>query len=700
MKNNKSINIYMGIIGEAYVDKETAYAVLLAAKKNILDVEAIIDAANALNRPLTNAILAAQKAITDSVDVYNKLKKEISKYNEQDLKFVKLYALLSDLNENDFDDNFSNGGNIFTARENLTFAESLNSEIHSILVAARDLLDANKLNAVVRCKEYNIAKEMFEAMLPENQISPEDISDTMEAELLKRINEVKNNIDYVNIVSNEISNISKTVSDKIDQISSGADINVPLTNETLYWYAGNIKPDDPNFLEDYGFTFDDTLNTYVFRKTTYESDGVNIASIEDIDFGIDGPLKANKWFHQPLHLLYDGQLIAGVDGGKSRYKSWYVAVPRYIPTSEGVSEYEKSDAKANGTSIQEWAVENSSNKELVDSLYPCKPQDYEHIDDVHGHPVFDNEWFDRNENQLRDETADDNNWGWQKITDNDSPLSINGILYDIWETPVTMYNKQRLNVYFNFGEPQTKETARGLYWYVGKNKPTYNTDILHEEGWMQITKQPTADEPLTYGEILDSKIFYIAIPKGFGIFNDEGVDLTSQELEAESPYTRVYSTLIGENTYDVYITGNSEQQFNDNVYAKSNIIIIPDDTTGEQGGDTGEQGGDTGEQGEPNYYWYAGPGRVDDSTVMMPGEGDGWHLIEGTPTIIETGDLSNAEPINWTLAVPVKFGLNHISNGEDITDVYNVSTEVFADGVEYKVFKQLTATKRTNVNII
>ena len=46
MNNKKSINIYMGIIGEAYVDKETAYAVLLAAKKNILDVQAIIDFAN------------------------------------------------------------------------------------------------------------------------------------------------------------------------------------------------------------------------------------------------------------------------------------------------------------------------------------------------------------------------------------------------------------------------------------------------------------------------------------------------------------------------------------------------------------------------------------------------------------------------------------------------------------------------------
>jgi len=566
MKNNKSINIYMGIIGEAYVDKETAYAVLLAAKKNILDVQAIIEAANALKRPLTKAQIAAEKAITDSVNVYNKLKNAIALFDEQDPKFAKLYALLSDLNENDFDDNFSNGGNIFTARENLTFAQSLDSEIHEILVLARDLLDANKLNAVVRCKEYNIAKELFEAMIPEKIVSPEDISDTMEVELLKRINEVRNNIDYVNLVSDEISSISDKVSHKIDNVVSGADENVKPSNETLYWYAGNICPyNNEPFMTDLGFTLNAEAGTYVYKETLYNEDGTE--RVVDVDFGIDGPLRANKWFHQPLHLIQDGQLIAGVDGGKAKENYWYVAVPRYIPTAAGSTEYVTSGAKAEGKSINEWAAENGNNKKWVDSLYPCKPQDYEHIDDAHGHPVWDNEWMDQNANNMRDE-GDDNKFGYELVTKPDSALSINGILYDVWRTPVTMYNKQRLNVYFNFGKPQTKETARGLYWYIGKNKPTYNSDPLNEEGWMQITKQPTADEPLTYGETLDSKIFYIAIPKGFGIFNAEGVDLTNPDLEAESPYTIVYTTLISSNTYNVYITGNNDAKFVDKIYVQ------------------------------------------------------------------------------------------------------------------------------------
>lgn len=592
MKNNKSINIYMGIIGEAYVDKETAYAVLLAAKKNILDVQAIIEAANALRRPLTKAQFAAQKAITDSVDVYNKLKTAIASVSSQDAKYLKLYALLTDLNENDFDDNFSNGGNIFTARENLTFAQSLESEINEILVVARDLLDANKLNAVVRCKEYNIAKELFEAMIPEKIVSPEDISDTVEAELLRRINAVRNNIDYVNLVSDEISSISGEVSDKIDDIVSGADeASNKITNETLYWYAGNINPNNEQFMSDLGFTFDAEAGTYVYKETLYNGDGTE--TVVDADFGIDGPLRANKWFHQPLHLIQEGQLIAGVDGGKAKYASWFVAVPRYIPTAAGLTAYVTSGAKESGKSLNEWAVEwrsqytdddiqlirnNYPDTLYVDSLYPCKPQDYEHTDDVHGHPIWDNTWDDLNGNNVRDE-GDENKFGYKKITKPDSALSINGIIYDVWETPVTIYNKQRLNVYFNFGIPSAKEVATGIYWYIGKNKPTYESDVLNEEGWHQIENAPTAESPITYSEVLDSKIFYVAIPKGFGIFNEEGVDLTNPDFEAESPYTLVYTTLIGKNTYNVYITGNEDAKFFDKIYVKEgkDIEVNPDE---------------------------------------------------------------------------------------------------------------------------
>lgn len=110
--------------------------------------------------------------------------------------------------------------------------------------------------------------------------------------------------------------------------------------------------------------------------------------------------------------------------------------------------------------------------------------------------------------------------------------------------------------------------------------------------------------------------------------------------------------------------------------------------------------------GETLYYWYAGPDMLTSETV--PGtnvENEcsyGWHYIIGNPTSIETGELgtSDCPKINWVLAVPTKFGLTRISNGEDITDIYDVSTVTTADGVEYIVFKQIDPSKKMDVTFV
>lgn len=109
---------------------------------------------------------------------------------------------------------------------------------------------------------------------------------------------------------------------------------------------------------------------------------------------------------------------------------------------------------------------------------------------------------------------------------------------------------------------------------------------------------------------------------------------------------------------------------------------------------------------QASYYWYAGADMLTSATV--PGaEGywpmvttdpqqTGWHIIEGEPTSIATGELAYKEKINWVLAVPTKFGLNAISNGEDVTDAYDISTVTCADGVQYMVFRQIAPSKKTN----
>ena len=95
-----------------------------------------------------------------------------------------------------------------------------------------------------------------------------------------------------------------------------------------------------------------------------------------------------------------------------------------------------------------------------------------------------------------------------------------------------------------------------------------------------------------------------------------------------------------------------------------------------------------------SYYWYAGPNMLTSSTI--PGSDSNWHAISGTPTSIATGELENETKINWVLAVPSALGLTRISNGEDVTDAYDVSKVTTADGVEYVVFRQISSSRKTD----
>jgi len=594
MANKKSINIYMGIIGEAYVDKENAYAVLLAAKKNILDVEAILASAQMLSRPLQFAINNADEAIDAAVDVYELLKSKIneSKTLGETVKFDKYVALLADLNENDFDGDGSDGGNIYTAKENKALAESLDAEINDIINVANELLDANRLNAVVRCKEYNIAKEIFESMIPDRSLSPEDISDAMEAELIRRINAVRDEIDYVNIVSDQIQNVSKDVTDKINAITNGTDEVKPKSNETLYWYAGNLDPRSIEMTTKYNMTYNEDDESYYCQTKNAET-----GELENVDFGIAGPLRANKWFKQPLHLVQDGQLIAGVDGGKAKYQYWYVAVPHLIMTSLGEAEYNKTDKSI---SKYEWCIQNQNNEDFVKPLKPCEiDTSVVHGDEPHPHTAWANIWIDKNNNNIRD-YEDTNMHGYEldimykkdeegnKIVDGDGnyvtmPFIINGIEYDIWKTDVNIYNKSRLNVFFNLGEVEENEsTTKALYYYIGNVKPTIKKEPSVNNGWVQITQTPTKFDSLPKeNPVIDSPIYYVAIPEELSVFDIQGNNLTDYQAEETSKYTYVYSLYFSNVKYNVYITGDKDKEFNDRIYVTDPSKTIDIDPTPE-----------------------------------------------------------------------------------------------------------------------
>ena len=62
--------------------------------------------------------------------------------------------------------------------------------------------------------------------------------------------------------------------------------------------------------------------------------------------------------------------------------------------------------------------------------------------------------------------------------------------------------------------------------------------------------------------------------------------------------------------------------------------------------------------------------------------------------------MTSEEKVNWVLAIPVSIGLNHISNGEDVTDAYDIKFVTTADGIKYKVYTQISPSKKTDRTFI
>lgn len=217
------------------------------------------------------------------------------------------------------------------------------------------------------------------------------------------------------------------------------------------------------------------------------------------------------------------------------------------------------------------------------------------------------------------------------------------------------------------------------YWYAGPDMltsetvPGTNADNECGYGWHVIEGNPTSIETGDLGSSDCAKINWVfAVPTKFGL----------NALSNGEDVTDLYevSTVTCADGVEYTVFKQIEPS------KRASLAFVKGN----------------GGASETKYYWYAGPDMLTSETV--PGTnadnecGYGWHVIEGNPTSIETGELgtSDCEKINWVLAVPMKFGLNAISNGEDVTDAFDVSTVTTADGVEYMVFKQISASKKTD----
>ena len=275
MTDIKKINIYMGIVGQAYVDKETASKNLEAALKNIQDVEEIITLATNYLNAASDSLIRANYALDFASRIKDELEYKKTQVPQDSAVYNQIVELIQELSANDNDDNYLNGGNINTAHVNVNNINDLINELNDIKSTAETLLDENTSYKDQCQTAFDTAKATFESYIPTEEESQADKSDQLEAELLERLNnaatgiEVANQItDAINEVSNHFQNESNNIN--IDDQPGGGDEpgggDTPIQyTVTLNVINGSKFPEESQVVEAGG-----TVTFTVFPNSGYE----------------------------------------------------------------------------------------------------------------------------------------------------------------------------------------------------------------------------------------------------------------------------------------------------------------------------------------------------------------------------------------------------------------------------------------------
>ena len=243
MSNTKKINIYVGDVGRAYVDKETALFKLNAAQQNVGDVENIIETMDnsetgyfaVIGNILANAFDARRYAQTVIDDLNQKLANPV--YDS--VIHSQLEELMAELSENDNDNNFSNGGSTNTADANIAFIQSLETELNEIKTLAQQLLHENS-EYLNQCQTaYDNAVDTFNAFFPATEEDHNDISDQKEQELIDRLNVVGEGLQIAQDTIDAINNTSDDIQARANEIVSAyVEPEEPVEPSNNTYFAG------------------------------------------------------------------------------------------------------------------------------------------------------------------------------------------------------------------------------------------------------------------------------------------------------------------------------------------------------------------------------------------------------------------------------------------------------------------------------
>ena len=243
MSNTKKINIYVGDVGRAYIDKETALFKLNTAQKNIGDVEKIIEK---MDNPETGYFVVIANILNNAINAKGYAQTVIDDLNQKLANPVydsvihsQLEELVVELSENDNDNDFSNGGSINTAEQNIVFIQSLETELNEIKTLAQQLLHENS-EYLNQCQTtYDNAVDTFNAFFPATEEDHNDISDQKEQELNDRLNVVGEGLQIAKDTIDAINNTSDDVQARANEIVSAyVEPEEPVEPSNNTYFAG------------------------------------------------------------------------------------------------------------------------------------------------------------------------------------------------------------------------------------------------------------------------------------------------------------------------------------------------------------------------------------------------------------------------------------------------------------------------------
>lgn len=433
MSKIKNIDIYVGTVGSAYVDKETALKNKKDAEINITDVEKIIVRANALKLALETSVVNSQLAESSAQGILNRLNAAIQEWQSRDIsKYLQLVELKNDLLANDTDGLYNNGGNVITASSNSQNATNQIAAINDIIAAAEVLLEDNRKLALIRANEYDDAVNKFAQYIPDYEADPNELSNNAENELNERIDEVNDNLNIINDTTEAVNNTTTEVGQLIDAIIAGENSDTPVdpSGNVYYWYVGQKLPEAEGLVS--------TADSFVITEKT-----------------------VNSWHEVKVVKMGNGEdvvsLLFGSISSMSTLKTWYVIVPEELQFTPVMSDLASIDTRFTKLNTGFYTVDGKSYVcYQVNNDIPVVEEDESVLNIILTTAVVDapeeqttgNYWYVGNTTpslpyiktaEIISNTGDTESLGWRKIEGDLATYGINNPYADNFAIPVYDY---------------------------------------------------------------------------------------------------------------------------------------------------------------------------------------------------------------------------------------------------------------------